>query len=461
MISRYSRPEMAAFFGDESRLTTWLEVELAACEACEAAGIVPSGTAGRVRDRVRLDAARALEIEAEVHHDVIAFLSMVAESAGEDARHLHHGMTSSDLVDSALGLTIRRAGELLLRELGRLREALIEQALRHRRTVMVGRTHGVHAEPITFGLKVLSWATEVARAERRLARAVDEAAVGKLSGAVGTFAHLPPEVEGDFCRRLGLTPEPVATQVVARDRLAAVLGGLALVGAALERAATAIRLLQRTETAEVFEPFGRGQKGSSAMPHKRNPVLCERLCGMARLLRAYAGAGLENVALWDERDIAHSSVERVIVPDAFLVADYGVDLLRRVVEGLDVRADRMKKNLESTRGLVFSQRVLLTLVEAGVARDEAYRRVQRHALAAFEGGEDFRERARRDPEVGGVLGSRFDSCFDVAPYLSHLDVLFERGLVAASGASEHTPSATSDDASRGPRSARVRAESRA
>jgi len=431
MIARYARPAMAALFGEEARLAVWLEVELAACEACEAAGRVPAGTAARVRRAARLDAARALAIEAEVHHDVIAFLSMLAESAGDDARHLHHGMTSSDLVDSALGLTVRRAGALLGGELAALRAAVVELAQAHKHTVMAGRTHGVHAEPITLGLKALSWAGELARAERRLAAAVAEAAVGKLSGAVGTFAHLPPAVEEDFLRRLGLGAEPVATQVVARDRLAAVLGALALVGAAIERLALQVRLLQRTEAAELFEPFGRGQKGSSAMPHKRNPVLAERLCGMARLLRGYAATALEDVALWDERDIAHSSVERVIVPDAFLAADYAVGLCRQVVAGLEVRGERMRANLDATRGLVYSQRVLLALVDAGVARDAAYRSVQRAAQAALAGGDDFPARARLDPEIGGRLGAGLEECFRLEPYLAQLDALFARGLAAA------------------------------
>ena len=431
MIARYSRPQMAALFSEDARLATWLEVELAACEACEATGRVPAGTAKRIRERVRLDAARALAIEAEVHHDVIAFLSMVAESAGDDARHLHHGMTSSDLVDSALGLTLLRAGELLLAEIRALRTALVALAERHRRTVMVGRTHGVHAEPITFGLKALSWATEVARAEARIEAALGEACVGKLSGAVGTFAHLPPEVEEDFLRRLGLQAEPVATQVVARDRLAALLASLALLGTALERAGTNLRLLQRTETGEAFEPFARGQKGSSAMPHKRNPVLAERLCGLARLLRAYSLTALENVALWDERDISHSSAERVIVADAFLVADYGVHLLREVVEGLEVKPEAMRRNLEAGGGLVYSQRVLLALVASGVGRDEAYRHVQRHALAAARGEGGFRERVTADPEIGGVLGARLTTCFDPDALLAHVDEVFERGRKAA------------------------------
>ena len=430
MIERYSRPAMAALFTDDARLATWLEVELAACEACERAGRVPAGTAKRVREHVRLDSTRALTIEAEVHHDVIAFLSMVAESAGDDARHLHHGMTSSDLVDSALGLTLKRAGGLLLDEVRALRAALVALAEKHRRTVMVGRTHGVHAEPITFGLKALSWATEVARAQARIETALGEASVGKLSGAVGTFAHLPPEIEEDFLRRLGLGAEPVATQVVARDRLAALLGAIALLGAALERVGTNLRLLQRTETGEALEPFAQGQKGSSAMPHKRNPVLAERLCGLARLLRSYALAASENVALWDERDISHSSAERVIVADAFLIADYATHLLRQMIEGLEVRPEAMRRNLEAGGGLVYSQRVLLALVAAGVARDDAYRRVQRHALAAARGEGGFRERVTDDPEIGGVLGGKLAGCFDPDALLAHVDEVFERGRAA-------------------------------
>jgi adenylosuccinate lyase len=436
VIARYRLPEMAAHFGEEARLATWLAVELAACRAGEGAGLVPPGTAERIAARVRLDARRAAEIEAAVHHDVIAFLSMVAESAGDDARHLHRGLTSSDLVDSALGVTVREAGAVLVAEMEALTEAVLALAERHRKTVCVGRTHGVHAEPTTFGLRALSWACELARAREGVRAGVARAATGKLSGSVGNFAHLSPAVEAAFCAALGLAPEPVATQVVARDRLAALLGSFAVFGGTVERVALAIRLGQRTECGELFEPFAAGQKGSSSMPHKRNPILCERLVGMSRLLRAYALAGYENQALWEERDIAHSSVERVALADAFHVAFYLARTLRRVVEGLEVRAERMRANLEATRGLVHSQRVLLALVEAGMARDEAYRRVQGHALATADGGDDFRRRLEGDPAIREVLGEKLAGCFDPAPLARHWDELFARAVGAARSGGE-------------------------
>jgi adenylosuccinate lyase len=442
VIERYSLPAMAEVFSEKARLTAWLQVELAACEASEAAGLVPVGTAARISEGAIIDAPRAREIEAEVRHDVIAFLSMIAESGGEDTRHLHQGMTSSDLVDSAQAVILLRAGRLLETEIDGLRKALLELALRHRRTPCIGRSHGVHAEPISFGVKVLGWATEVRRAQIRLAGAVAEAGVGKLSGAVGNFAHLPPGVEADFCNRLGIGAEPIATQVVARDRMAALVNALALAAAAMERIALDIRLAQRTECGELFEPFGSGQKGSSAMPHKRNPILCERICGLARLLRGYATAAMENVALWEERDISHSSVERIILPDAFLATHYMAVTLTRIVSGLEVRTERMRENLDATRGLIFSGRVLLALVEAGVSRDGAYRLVQKHAMATLEGGPDFRQRMHGDPEAGGRLGETLAACFDLSPYLEHADTLFARGLAAAGEvASEPLPAA--------------------
>ncbi len=442
MIARYSLPEMAAVFSEEARLETWLEVELAACAACEEAGLVPAGTAARVRAKARLDARRTAEIEAVVHHDVIAFLSMVAESAGQDARHLHRGMTSSDLVDSALGLTVRRAGALLLEASERLLEAVVVLAERHRETLCVGRTHGVHAEVTTFGLRALSWACELARARESVAAAVRRAATGKLSGAVGNFAHLAPAVESAFCARLGLAAEPVASQVVARDRLAGLFGSLAVLGGAMERVALDVRLGQRTECGELSEPFAASQKGSSSMPHKRNPILCERLSGMSRLLRAYAVAGYENVALWEERDISHSSVERVALADAFLVAFYMARTLHGVIDGLEVGVERMRRNLEETRGLIYSQRVLLALVEAGLERDTAYRVVQGHALAAREGGPDFRQRVEADPAARSALGERLAECFDLAPLRRHWSELFERGRVAARAGGELPVGAT-------------------
>jgi adenylosuccinate lyase len=427
MIERYSRPEMARVWSDRHRLELWLEVELAVCAVREARGEAPAGVTERLRRGVRLSAERMAEIEAEVHHDVIAFLTMVAESGGDDARQLHVGLTSSDLVDTALALQIREAGAVLRPGVRALRRAVWTLAERHRRTPMVGRTHGIHAEPTTFGLKCLVWSEELGRGERRLEAALADLAVGKFSGAVGTLAHLEPEVEVAALARLGLRPEPVASQVVQRDRHAALLCTLALLGATLEKMALEIRHLQRSEVREVEEPFAEGQKGSSSMPHKRNPVQCERVCGLARLLRAYSQAGLEDVALWHERDISHSSVERVALPDAFALADFLVDAMVGIVGGLVVHPERMRANLEASGGLVFSQRVLLALIEAGLSREDAYRVVQQHALAALDGGEGFRERLAADPRVRATLGpERLARCFDLAPYLRHVDDLFAR-----------------------------------
>ncbi len=432
MIERYSRPEMACLWSDEHRLRGWLEVELAVTAVREERGEVPVGATERLRRNVRLDPARMAQIEAEVRHDVIAFLTMVAETGGDDARHLHAGLTSSDLVDTALALQVGDAGRLLLGGVRRLRRAVWELAQRHRSTPMAGRTHGVHAEPITFGLKCLVWSEELGRGARRLEAALADMAVGKFSGSVGTLAHLEPQVEEAALARLGLRAEPVASQVVQRDRHAALLCALALLGATLEKIALEIRHLQRSEVREVEEPFARGQKGSSSMPHKRNPVQCERVCGLARLLRAYAQAGLEDVALWHERDISHSSVERVALPDAFLLADFLVDAMLGIVTGLVVHPERMRANLEASGGLVFSQRVLLALVESGLSREEAYGIVQAHALEALDGGGGFRPRLEADPRVRAALGpQRLAACFDLQPYLRNVDALFARAETPA------------------------------
>jgi adenylosuccinate lyase len=429
MIARYSRPEMAALFEDQARYGTWLEVELAVCAAMERRGEVPAGTAARVRSKAVLDPGRVEELEATVRHDVIAFLTHVADFAGEDARHLHKGMTSSDLVDTALALTLARASDLLAAEVKRLREVTRSLAVRHKETIMVGRTHGIHAEPITFGLKVLVWYEELGRAEERLARARAAIAVGKLSGAVGTYAHLSPDLEEEVLRSLGLSPEPAATQVVQRDRHAELLSSIALLGASLEKIALEIRHLQRTEVLEAEEPFREGQKGSSAMPHKRNPVNCERICGLARVLRANAHASLENVALWHERDISHSSVERVVLPDSFLACDFMTAQLREILEGLVVYPERMRSNLEMTRGLIYSQRVLLALIEKGMSREAAYAVVQRHAMAAWRGEPDLATRLGSDPEVTAVLSrEKLMACFDPAHFTRHVNRIFERVL---------------------------------
>jgi len=420
---------MAGLFEDGSRYRTWLEVELAAAEAMERAGQVPRGATARMREKASIDPARIDALEVTTRHDVIAFLTQVGETIGPDARYLHLGMTSSDLVDTALALTLVRATDLLTSELARLRDATRTLAIRHRDTVMVGRTHGIHAEPITFGLKALVWYEDLGRAEVRLAHARNTIAVGKLSGAVGTHAHLSPAVEEDALASLGLRPEPAATQVVQRDRHAELIGVVALLGASLERIALEIRHLQRTEVLEAEEPFREGQKGSSAMPHKRNPVMCERICGLARVLRANAHAALEDVALWHERDISHSSVERVILPDSFLLADFMTAELREIVSDLRVYPDRMRANLELTRGIIYSQRVLLALTTAGLSREAAYALVQRHAMEAWRREPDLRTRLLADPEATRVLSAAdIEACFDPSHFLRHLNQIFDRVL---------------------------------
>jgi adenylosuccinate lyase len=427
MIERYCRPGMTRIWSDAHRLELWLDVELAATRARETRGDVPDGTAARIRSRARLDLERMLAIEADVHHDVIAFLSMVAESAGDDARHLHAGLTSSDLVDTALACQLQEAGRELAGGLHRLRRITWTLAQAHRRTPMVGRSHGVHAEPITFGLKVLLWCEELGRDLDRLQAGLEGCAVGKFSGAVGTLAHLEPAVETTALEALGLAPEPVANQVVQRDRHAALLAAFAVTAGTLEKIALEIRHLMRTEVREAEEPFREKQKGSSAMPHKRNPVRCERVCGLARLLRAYAQAGFENQALWHERDISHSSVERIVFPDAFQLLDFMIHDLAGVLEGLRVHPDRMRQNLDAGGGLVFSQRVLLALTAAGMARDGAYAVVQRHALAAADGGAPFREALAADADVRANLdAAQLAACFELDHFLRHVDALFAR-----------------------------------
>ncbi|HEU4940926.1 MAG TPA: adenylosuccinate lyase [Candidatus Eisenbacteria bacterium] len=431
MIERYSRPAMAALFDDAARYRTWLEVEIAAAEAMERNGDVPRGATARIRERARVDARRIDELERTLRHDVIAFLTQVGETVGEDARHLHLGMTSSDLVDTALALTLTRATDLLTREVEGLRQTARDLAVRTRDLPMVGRTHGIHAEPITFGLKVLVWYEELGRALHRLGRAREAIAVGKLSGAVGTHAHLSPELEEEVLGSLGLKPEPASTQVVQRDRHAELLATVALLGASLEKIALEIRHLQRTEVLEAEEPFREGQKGSSAMPHKRNPVNCERVCGLARILRANAHAALENVALWHERDISHSSVERVILPDSFLLADFMTAQMREILADLRIYPERMRANLEATRGLIYSQRVLLALTTAGMSREAAYAAVQGHAMEAWKGGPDLKSRLLSDPAVTKVLDrAQLEACFEPGYYLRHVERIFDRVLGA-------------------------------
>jgi len=428
VIARYSRPEMARIWSEEGKLARWLEVELAALDGWAELGVVPAADAAAVRAAARPPSPeRVAEIERTTDHDLAAFVDAVSEQLGPEGRWVHYGLTSSDVADTALSLQIQDAGKLVLAGLDRALAAVARRAEEHRRTVCIGRTHGIHAEPTTFGWKLAGWAFELDRARGRLARALEANRIGKLSGTVGTYAALDPEVERIACERLGLEPEPVSTQVIPRDRHAELLAALALVATSLERFATEIRHLARTEVREVEEPFGRAMKGSSAMPHKRNPKVAERICGLARLVRSAAHVGYENVALWHERDISHSSAERVVVPDAFLAVDYMLDRFVWIVEGLVVHAQRMRRNLDASHGLVFSHRLLLALVRAGLERGEAYRLVQRHAMRAWDEERDFRELVGADPEVTARLGAEaLDHVFDLDATVEHVDVAFER-----------------------------------
>jgi adenylosuccinate lyase len=416
---------MARIWSEEAKLARWLDVELAALEAWAELGVVPRSAVDAIaRGAVAPAPARVAELEAKTQHDVAAFVDVVAEQLGDDGRYFHYGLTSSDVLDTALSLQVREAGELVLAGLDRARAAVVSRAEEHQHTLTVGRTHGVHAEPTTFGLKLAGWAFALDRDRARLERALEGMRVGKLSGAVGTYSATDPEVERIACERLGLEPAPSSTQILQRDRHAELLSTLALVAASLERFALELRHLARTEVREVEEPFGAGQKGSSAMPHKRNPIVSERICGLARVVRGAAVVGLENVALWHERDISHSSAERVVLPDAFLAIDYMLDRFAWLVEGLVVRPERMRENLEASHGLYFSQRLLLALVEAGSSRDDAYRAVQRHAMRAWEEGLDFPTLVREDRELASRLD--LDAVFDLDVYTRHVDVVFER-----------------------------------
>jgi adenylosuccinate lyase len=428
VIRRYSRPAMARIWSDEVKLETWLKVELAALEGWAEAGTVPADAVTRIRSAaVAPTPERVEEIERRTNHDVAAFVDAVAEGLGGDGRWFHFGLTSSDVIDTALALQMRSAGELVRDGLDRALATVIDRAHEHKNTLTIGRTHGVHAEPTTFGLKLAGWAFELDRGRMRLARALEGVRVGKLSGAVGTYAAIDPEVERIACERLGLEPDPVSTQVVSRDRHAELVATLALVAASLERFALEVRHLARTEVREVEEPFGRGQKGSSAMPHKRNPITAERICGLARVLRGFVVPALENVALWHERDISHSSVERVVLPDAFLALDYMLDRFTWLVEGLVVHADRMLANLRASRGVFFSQRLLLALVESGLSRDESYRLVQRTAALAWDEDREFRGLVASDPEITDRLDpAALESVFDIDVYRRHVDTVFDR-----------------------------------
>ncbi len=437
MIPRYSRPAMARVWSEERKLERWLDVELAALDAWAELGVVPADTAAAIRrDAAPPSPEHVAEIERRTGHDLAAFVDAVGEGLDmEGRRWLHYGLTSSDVLDTALALQIREAGALLLDGVARAFDTVVARAEEHRGTLVIGRTHGVHAEPTTFGLKLAGWAFELDRDRARLESSLEELRVGKLSGAVGTYAATGPELERLACERLGLEPAPHSTQIIQRDRHAQLLSTLAVVASSLDAFALEIRHLARTEVREVEEPFGRGQKGSSAMPHKRNPITAERICGLARVVRATAQVGLENVALWHERDISHSSSERVVVPDAFLALDYMLDRFTWLVQGLVVHPGRMRANLDSSHGLFFSQRVLLALVESGLPRDEAYTLVQGHAMAAWDEDRDFPELVRADPEIAGRVD--LDQAFDLAAYTRHVDAVFDRLSVLKGGAPVH------------------------
>jgi len=429
MIERYTRPVMGRLWSEENRLAKWLEVELLACEALAKRGEIPKDAIAKLRQGARVNVARMQQIEAEVKHDIIAFVSSVAETVGEEGRYLHLGLTSSDVIDTGFAVQLCEATDVLLTDLAALAEVLKALAREHKNTVMIGRTHGVHAEPITFGLKAAHWYAEIRRSQERLQQAKKEIAFGKTSGAVGTFANIDPEVEAYVCSRLGLQPEPVATQVVPRDRHAAYFSTLALIGSSLERIATEVRHLQRTEVLEVEEPFTPGQKGSSAMPHKRNPWQLENVCGCARLLRGYALSALENVPLWHERDISHSSVERVIGPDATILLDFMLTRLTGILDKLVVHPDRMRKNMELLGEAIYSEHLLLALIRKGTTREEAYRWVQRNAMRVWENGATFAAEVRRDPDITKLLTSEeIDQLFDARHALRHADTIMRRVL---------------------------------
>jgi len=427
MIDRYSRPEMARIWSQETRYDNWLRVELAVCEVYARRGVIPGDALNRIKAKAKVDPRRIDEIEATTRHDVIAFLTNLEEAIGADSRFVHIGMTSSDVLDTALALQLQQACEILLADLERFRAAVRALALAHRTTLCVGRSHGIHAEPMTFGLKAALWYAEAGRNLERLRRARETVRVGKISGAVGTFAHIDPDVEEEACHVLGLEAAPVSSQIVQRDRHAELMTTLAIIAASLEKVALEIRALQRTEIGEAEEPFAEGQKGSSAMPHKRNPVGSENITGLARLIRANAGAALENVALWHERDISHSSVERVILPDSTILLDYMLHRMSGILEGLRVYPERMRENMERSFGLMYSQRVLLRLTESGLPRQQAYEIVQKNAMRAWSERTSFRELLAADPAVTARLApAALAECFDPAWYLRNVDAIYRR-----------------------------------
>ncbi len=427
MIKRYSRQEMERIWSDENKFQTWLKVEILACEAMSELGEIPKESLEIIKKKANFEVKRILEIEDTVKHDVIAFLTNVAEYVGPDSRYIHLGMTSSDLLDTALSSMMRQAGLFLVEDLKRLKEALGKRAIEFKNTVCIGRSHGIHAEPSTFGLKLALWYEEIGRGINRLESAIETISVGKISGAVGTFAHINPWVESYVCAKLDLKPAPVSTQIVQRDRHAEYLTALSLIGCSLEKFAVEIRNLQRTEILEVEESFSKGQKGSSCMPHKRNPITCERVTGLARMLRANAIAALENVALWHERDISHSSVERIIIPDSTTALDYMLHKMTNIITNLIVYPQNMVKNIEKTFGLVYSQGLLLALTKKGITREEAYELVQNRSLEVWNSGGDFKSVVLSDDQIRKWLSEEeIDKCFDLKNNLRNVDFIFKR-----------------------------------
>ncbi len=427
MIQRYTRPEMGRLWEPENRFQKWLDVEIAACEAWAEMGEIPEDALKTIKEKAKFDVARIDEIEKTVKHDVIAFLTSVAEFVGSESRFIHKGLTSSDVVDTALSLLMREAADIIIKDIGELMDVLKAQALKYKDTPCIGRSHGVHAEPMTFGLKFALWYEDAKRNLRRIEKARDVINIGKFSGAVGTFSNIPTELEEKVCKRLGLAPEPIATQVVQRDRHAEYMTALALIAACVEKIAVELRHLQRTEVLEAEEPFSAGQKGSSAMPHKRNPVGCENLSGLARVVRTNALAAMENIALWHERDISHSSVERVIIPDSAILVDYMLNRLAGILKGLHVYPERMKTNMERSYGLYNSQRVMLALTEKGLMREDAYEIVQRNAMQSWKEGREFLKFLKEDEQVLEYLSvAELEHIFDAGYYLRNVDYIFTR-----------------------------------
>ncbi|SHG37517.1 Adenylosuccinate lyase [Thermosyntropha lipolytica DSM 11003] len=427
MIARYTLPEMGAIWSEENKLNNWLKIEIAACEAWAELGKIPQEAVEAIKRKAAFNIERIREIEAEVHHDVIAFLTNVAEYVGEESKYIHLGMTSSDILDTGLAMQMRDASDLIMDKMVRLKEVIGEKARRYKYTLIIGRTHGIHGEPTTFGLKMALWYAEMERNIERLRQARENIAYGAISGAVGNFAHLDPRVEEYVCAKLGLKPCPVSTQIIQRDRHAQFMCTLAVIASSLEKMATEIRNLQRTDILEVEEPFRKGQKGSSAMPHKRNPMMSERVAGLSRVVRANALAALENVALWHERDLTHSSVERVIIPDSCILVDYMLAKFTGIMEGLVVYEDNMRENINRTRGLVFSQELMLALVKKGMLREEAYRLVQRNAMKSWEEKLDFKELVTADEDIMKVISpEELEKVFDLSIYTANVDYIFKR-----------------------------------